>query len=332
MDTSTAMKPLLLITTDTKLPADALDRFEERYQVYYAPTPEEERRAYGSDWIGDVRAVFALGSRGVKPDVMDLMPKLEIVVCKGAGYDGFDIPEMNRRGIHASHGGNSNASFVADHAVAMLFATVRHIAEFNAAVHRGEWSTARRLPPSITGKKLGLVGLGSIGSLVARRLSAGFGMQISYHTRQPRPDEPYRHYPDLVQLAAELDFLLLLCPGGPGTYHLVNAAVLEAIGPKGYLVNMARGTVVDTDALVAALRDKKIAGAGLDVVEGEPVVPEALLAFPNVVITPHVGGHAPEAADKTLDLVLENLDAHFAGKPLLTPIPGSLASGRLARF
>ena len=323
------MKPVLLMMTYTIIPPGYMEKFEKRFEVHYAQTPAEWAEAVKQPWIKDVRAVFTMGSRGVKRELLDLMPKLEIACCKGAGYDGFDIPEMNKRGIVITHGSAINATYVADHGIALMLATVRNVVNFDAAVRRGEWVTGRSLPPSITGKRLGLVGLGQIGSKIAERCHKGFEMPIGYHTRSKK-DVPYTYYADVKALARDSDFLMCILPLNDQSRHLINAEVLDALGPEGYLFNMARGPVVKTADLIPALQQGRIAGAGLDVVEGEPNIPAELIALKNVTMTPHVGGHVPESARETLDQLLANLDAHFAGKPVLTPIPGSTAGKRAA--
>jgi lactate dehydrogenase-like 2-hydroxyacid dehydrogenase len=190
--------------------------------------------------------------------------------------------------------------------------------------------TGRSLPPSITGKKLGLLGMGQIGSKIAERCHKGFEMEISYHTRTKKTDLPWRYFEKVTDLARHVDFLMCILPLNDQSRHMVNAEVLEALGPQSYLINMARGPVVENAALIPALQQNKIAGAGLDVVEGEPIIPAELIAQKNVTMTPHVGGHVPESTAATLDQLLANLDAHFAGKPLISPIPGSTAGRRAA--
>ena len=156
---------------------------------------------------------------------------------------------------------------------------------------------------------------------IAKRAACGFDMSISYHSRQPRPDSPYTYCASVLGLAAAVDFLMIATPGGSATHHLIDAPVLDALGADGYLINIARGSVVDTDALISALATGKIAGAGLDVFEDEPLVPDPLKTLGNVVMTPHVAGQSPDAVEATVQLVVDNLQAFFAGKPVLTPVP-----------
>jgi len=236
-----------------------------------------------------------------------------------------DLDAARRRGIAVANCPDANAPAVADSAMMLLMAATRHLREADRLVHAGGWQESWRVDtPTISGKRLGILGLGRIGSRIAHRAARGFDMEIGYHSRTAVPESPYRYFERLVDLATWADFLVAAAPGGAGTRHLVNADVLAALGPKGYLVNIGRGTVVDTAALVDALRAKRIAGAGLDVLEGEPAVPpvlQELLPFPNVIVTPHVAGRAPESRAAATALLLANLDAHFAGKRLPSPVP-----------
>ena len=169
-------------------------------------------------------------------------------------------------------------------------------------------------------KKLGILGLGNIGQQIARRGVGGFEMSVGYHSRHPRHDSPFTYFDTPVALASWADFLIVATPGGAGTFHLVDATVLKALGPDGFLVNIARGSVVDTAALISALTNREIAGAALDVVEGEPDVPVEFANLNNLILTPHIAGRSPEAVTATLQLVIENLTAYFSGSPVLTPV------------
>jgi lactate dehydrogenase-like 2-hydroxyacid dehydrogenase len=191
-------------------------------------------------------------------------------------------------------------------------------------VHAGGWQDQWRVDtPTLSGKRLGVLGLGTIGSKIAHRGARGFDMEVGYHNRKAVSGSSYRYFDNLIELATWADFLICAAPGGAATRHLVDAHVLTALGPKGYLVNIGRGTVVDTAALIDALKSKRIAGAGLDVLEGEPAVPPILpqlLQFENVVVTPHCAGRAPEAQTAATAMLLSNLNAHFAGKALASPV------------
>jgi lactate dehydrogenase-like 2-hydroxyacid dehydrogenase len=186
----------------------------------------------------------------------------------------------------------------------------------------GLWTEIRSALPNITGRKLGIFGLGNIGKAMARR-GVGFEMEIGYASRSQQPGVPYRYFDGLVDLASWCDVLMVAAPGGPATRHAVDAQVLTALGPQAILVNIARGSIVDSNALGDALREGRIAGAGLDVFEGEPTRPPALVDAPNVVWSPHIGGHSPDAIRAMVRKVRANLDAHFAGQPVLSPFPPS---------
>jgi len=271
-----------------------------------------------------VRAVLTNGRGGLSGDEMALLPHLEIVCAGSAGYEAVDLDAAHRRGIVVAHCPNANATAVADSAMMLLLAATRHLLEANRFVRAGGWQEQWRVEtPIITGKRLGMLGLGRIGSRIAQRAARGFDMDIGYHTRTAVAGCPYRSFASLLELAAWADFLVAAAPGGMGTRHLINADVLAALGPHGSLVNVGRGTVVDTQALIEALRSKRLAGAGLDVLEGEPSVPPLLpelLQCDNVVVTPHVAGRAPESRSAATALILANLNAHFAGQPLPSPV------------
>ena len=267
-----------------------------------------------------VMAVLTNGRGGISGDEMALLPKLEIVCAVGAGYEAVDLDTARSRGIAVTHCPDANASAVADSAMMLLMAATRHLLQADRFVRAGGWQEQWRVdPPTISGKRLGILGLGKIGSRIAYRAAHGFDMEIGYHNRAAISGSSYRYFDNLIELATWADFLIASAPGGAETRHLVDADVLTALGPQGYLVNIGRGTVVDTVALIDALQSKRIAGAGLDVVEGEPNVPPKLaelLQFDNVVVTPHIAGRAPESRTAATAMILANLNAHFAGKPL----------------
>ncbi|MES2563021.1 MAG: 2-hydroxyacid dehydrogenase [Pseudomonadota bacterium] len=271
-----------------------------------------------------VRAVLTNGRGGLSGEEMALLPKLEIVCAVGAGYEAVDLTVARNRGITVANSPDTNASAVADSAMMLLMAASRHLRQADRHVHAGGWQDQWAVnAPTISGKRLGILGMGTIGSKIAHRASRGFDMEVGYHNRNVISGSPYRYFDSAVGLATWADFLIVAAPGGAATRHLVNADVISALGPEGYLVNIGRGTTVDTAALIDALRDKRIAGAGLDVLEGEPSVPPLLpelLQFDNVVITPHIAGRAPEARIAATALILDNLNAYFAGKPLVSPV------------
>jgi lactate dehydrogenase-like 2-hydroxyacid dehydrogenase len=271
-----------------------------------------------------VRAVLTNGRGGISAEEMAFLPKLEVILAVGAGHEAVDLAEAKRRGIVVGNSPDTNAPAVADSAMMLLMAAMRHVLQADRFVRAGGWQEQWRVDtPTINGKRLGILGMGTIGRRVAHRAADGFDMEIGYHNRSPVSGSPYRYFGSVLELATWADFLISAAPGGAATRHLIDAEVLAALGPKGYVVNVGRGTVVDTEALLEALRSKSIGGAGLDVLEGEPALPPLLpelLKFENVVITPHVSGRAPESRTAATALILENLDAHFAGKPLKTPV------------
>ncbi|MDE1169206.1 MAG: 2-hydroxyacid dehydrogenase [Pseudomonas sp.] len=268
-----------------------------------------------------ISAVLTNGSTGLAAAEMVAMAQLEIICAMGAGFEQIDVHAAQARGVVVTHGPGTNDASVADHAMTLLMSAARGIPQADAAVRRGEWNGARQPRPMISGKRLGILGLGNIGQQIARRGAQGFDMAVAYHNRLPVEGCHYRYCPTLVELAQWCDFLVVATPGGTGTRHLIDASVLRALGPEGFLINIARGSVVDTQALIAALQRKEMAGAALDVVEGEPDIPTELKALNNVILTPHIAGRSPEAVAATLRLVLDNLAAHFAGQPVLTPVP-----------
>ena len=273
---------------------------------------------------GSARAVLTNGRGGLTAEEMALLPKLEIICTVGAGYEAVDLDAAGSRGIALANCPDTNASAVADSAMMLLMAATRHLRQADRHVHAGAWQDQWRVAtPTISGKRLGILGMGTIGGKIANRAARGFDMEVGYHNRKAVSGSSYRYFERLIELATWADFLICAAPGGAGTRHLVNADVLAALGPKSYLVNIGRGTAVDTAALIDALRSKRIAGAGLDVLEGEPSVPPVLpelLQFDNVVVTPHCAGRAPEAQTAATALILANLNAYFAGQPLPTPV------------
>jgi hydroxypyruvate reductase len=269
-----------------------------------------------------IRAITGGGESQVPRALMDQLPALEMISIMGVGYDKVDVPAAIERRIPVTHTPDVLNDEVADLAIGLMLSVARKIPQADRYVRDGSWAAKGAMPLArkMSGARLGIVGLGRIGNAIAKRAQA-FGMDISYTTRTERKDSPYRYVPNVKDLAAQVDFLVLITPGGEGTRKLVNAEVLQALGPRGYLVNVARGSVVDEQALIAALQQGVIAGAGLDVFENEPNVPQALREFDNVVLTPHMASATKETRQAMADLALNNLKAHFAGQPLLSPVP-----------
>lgn len=287
------------------------------FELIRAPTPASRAEAIAAH--GErIDAVLTRGPLGLYAAEIAALPRLKIICVIGAGYEHVDLQAASNRSISVTNGAGANAPTVADHAMALLLALVRSIPQADASVRRGEW--LKPMCPTLEGKRLGIVGLGAVGLAIARRAANGFDMSVSYHNRRPRPDVPYTYRASARELAAAVDFLIVAAPGGDATHHLVDHRVLEALGPQGYLINIGRASVVDTAALVAALTEGRIGGAGLDVFDDEPRVPDALKRLSNVVLTPHIAAQSPQAAQDTVQLVVLNLQAFFSGQPLLTPV------------
>jgi D-3-phosphoglycerate dehydrogenase len=310
------MKPSLLVL----IPLDDASRasVEAAFEIVYAP--DAAARAAAIAQRGDtMRAVLTNGTTGLTAAEIDRMPRLEFVSALGAGFENLAVDHARARDIVLVNGAGTNDHCVADHAFALLLAVVRDVPQLDQATREGVWRDTLPLRPNVSGKRLGIVGLGKIGEKIARR-GAGFDMEIGYHNRKPREGSALRYFDSLEGLARWCDFLVVATPGGAGTRHLIGKTVLAALGAHGFVVNVSRGSVVDTTALAEALAAGVIAGAGLDVYEGEPHPPEALLTLHNVVLTPHVGGRSPEAIAASVDNFLANAGRHFAGDTVLTPI------------
>ncbi|WP_454918416.1 2-hydroxyacid dehydrogenase [Xanthobacter sediminis] len=268
-----------------------------------------------------VRAIATRGGRPVDDALMARLPALEIVANFGVGYDTVDAAAAAARGVVVTHTPDVLDEEVADLTLGLLLATVRWLPQADRFVRAGEWlKGAFPLTATLRGRTVGLAGMGRIGRAIARRLEA-FGLDIAYHSRRPVAGLAYRHYPDLLAMAQVVDTLVVIVPGGPATRHMVNAQVLAALGPEGVLVNVARGSVVDEEALLSALQAGTILAAGLDVFADEPRVPEAFFALDNVVLLPHVGSATVHTRAAMGQLVVDNLFSWLDGKGPLTPVP-----------
>jgi hydroxypyruvate reductase len=268
-----------------------------------------------------IRGIAASGESKVGADLLAQLPALEMISVFGVGYDGVDVAAARARGVPVTNTPDVLTEEVADLGIALMLSIARRIPQADKFVRAGSWPSGPfPLTRKVSGARLGIVGLGRIGQAIADR-AAGFGMSIAYTTRTRRDDSPYTYYPSAAALAAEVDFLMVITPGGEGTRGLINAQVLAALGAKGYLINVARGSVVDQPALIHAVTTGVIAGAALDVFADEPNVPVELRECDNVVLTPHMASGTWETRGAMADLAFANLAAHFAGKPLLTPVP-----------
>ena len=267
-----------------------------------------------------IRGLVQGGGTVTPTSLLDELPKLEIISVFGVGYDGVPVDYCKKRGITVTNTPDVLTDDVADVAVGLVMMTARGFVRLNRFVHTGGWlKKGPELTTKISGKRVGILGLGRIGKAIASRVEA-LGMKVAY-TGRSKQDVPYRYFPDLVSLATDSDFLVVASPGGASTRNMVNAEVLAALGKKGTIINIARGSIIDEDALVAALQAGTIKAAGLDVFANEPNIPEALMSMDNVVLLPHVGSATNETRKAMGDLCKANLDAWFAGKPVLTLIP-----------
>jgi lactate dehydrogenase-like 2-hydroxyacid dehydrogenase len=288
------------------------------HRVFDAP----DQDAFINSIAPNVRAIAAVAGHGpVNGAIMSRFPKLEIVSSFGVGYDHIDAKWAGEHGIIVTNTPDVLNEEVADTALGLLLATVRHLPQAERYLRSGKWEKHGdyQLTPSLRDRTVGIVGMGRIGKAIARRLDA-MKVPVVYHSRR-LTDVSYKHYPNLIEMARAADVLLVITPGGAATRNLINAEVLEALGPEGILINMARGSVVDEPALIKALKEKKILSAGLDVFAQEPKVPQELMDMEHVVLLPHVGS-ASHATRRAMDeLVANNIISWFAGKGALTPVP-----------
>lgn len=314
------MRPDILVLGSGWVPA-VQEELEDSFVCHHlARVAPAQRDAFIEQAARVVRGVFTSGTVGIDARLAARLPLLEIVAVHGVGVDAVDIPALAARGIAVTNTPDVLTDDVADLAVGLLLASARRLPTLDRHVRTGGWEAQLPLAPArgLRGKVAGIVGLGRIGQAVARRLEP-FGMQIRYFQRSTAA-VPYPRSASLRALARESDYLIVCAPGGPGTRGMVDAEVLDALGPEGTLVNIARGSLVDEQALVAALREGRLGAAALDVFADEPRVPAALKSLDNVVLTPHVGSFTVEARTAMGRLAIANLRAHFAGEPLPTPV------------
>lgn len=295
-------------------------RFNERLQRDYQLIRLWEQKDFIAEHGAEVDIVVTSARYGCSAEQLAQMPNLKAICSFGVGHDSIAVEEAKARGIPISTTPEVLNECVADTAIGLIIDTARQFAASDQHVRQGNWLKGQYpLTRKVSGKKLGIVGFGRIGKEIAKR-AAGFDMDIRYHNRRPDPSADYGYEADLEALASWADFLVLACPGGDSTHHLIDAEVLAALGAEGILVNISRGSVVDEPALVAALQAGTLGGAGLDVFEDEPRVPEALFAMPNVVLLPHVGSATEETRLAMENLVFDNLDAFIERGELITPL------------
>ncbi len=313
-----AAKPDILVIIPVR-PVQ-MKMLEEAYTLHRYDKAEDPDALLAE--VGEkIRGIVTMGISPLTKETMAAMPNLEIVALGSVGYDTIDVEACGARGIPVTNTPDVLTDDVADLAMALTFDTLRGYSRGERYVREGQWRDEGFMAPttSLTGKTMGIVGLGRIGKAIARRAEA-FEMAIAYHGRRQQSDVPYAFHETPAGLASASDVLMLACPGGDATRGLVTRAVLDALGPDGHLVNISRGSVVDEPELLKALQENRIAGAALDVFENEPDIDEAFFVLDNVVLQPHVGSATRETRGAMAQLVVDNLAAHFAGKPLLTPV------------
>jgi lactate dehydrogenase-like 2-hydroxyacid dehydrogenase len=310
-------KPELLIASPMMpMIEEQLDRHFTVERLYKAPDKDKLLADFGPK----VRALAATPASKVDAALMGKLPKLEIVSAFGVGYDSIDAKWAGGQGIVVTNTPDVLNEEVADTALGLLLATVRQFPQADRYVRAGKWKE-KPFPLTVTlqDRTVGVVGMGRIGKAIAKRLDA-FNTPVVYHSRNKAEGVSYKHYPDLKQMAKDVDVLIVITPGGAATKHLINKEVLEALGPNGIVINVARGSVIDERALIEALRERKILSAGLDVFEDEPNVPKELIEMDHVVLLPHVGSASVHCRNLMGQLVVDNLVAWASGKPPLTPV------------
>lgn len=267
-----------------------------------------------------IRAVVGNGSHGADSTLIESLPCLEIISSHSSGLDKIDLVKCKEKGIKVTSTPDTLTDEVADLAISLILATLRRICTCDQFVRNGLWKHKDfKLTTKVSGKSVGIIGLGRIGSAIAKRLEA-FGSPISYYSRSEKPNSGYKFYPNVIELASNCEILVIACSLTEATHHIINRKVIDALGPKGFLINIGRGGHVDEPELVSALVEGRLGGAGLDVFEHEPEVPQQLIHLDNVVLTPHVGSCTVETREAVADLVVANLVAHFSNEPLLTPV------------
>jgi len=295
---------------------EAIDATYTAHRLWEAP----DLGSFIDRIAANVRAIATRGELGASADLMRRFPKLEIVSCYGVGTDAIDLSHARAHGIKVTNTPDVLTNDVADLGIALMLATARQIPQADRFVRDGSWAKGNMpLVTRVCGKKVGIVGMGRIGQAIARR-AGGFDCEIAYTSRTPKDDSTYRYFDNAASLAAWAEFLIVIVSGGEGTKDLINAEVLSALGPEGILINISRGTTVDEAALLEALENGGIKGAGLDVFRNEPKIDARFMTLPNVVLHPHHGSGTIETRQAMGKLVRDNLAAHFAGVDLLTPV------------
>ncbi|MGE0830884.1 MAG: 2-hydroxyacid dehydrogenase [Hyphomonadaceae bacterium] len=293
-----------------------INRLLDTYDLYYPPTEQDDRAAFLRDVAPRIEAVVTTSGEGLDSDILAAAGKLKLIALLGAGYEGFDLDALKARGIALTNCPAINHEDVADAAIGLLLSCARDVARGDRNVRAGRWREGLQIPRRLRGRTLGIVGFGAIGRAIAER-GAAFGMDVRWTGPRAKPDAPFPYEPDLIALAAWSDFLAIACRADPGTEGMIDARVLAALGPEGVLISMARGSIVDEDALVAALESGAVGGAGLDVYAEEPTDPSRWAAFENVTLMPHMAGSTRESFREVAQIIIDNLRRHFAGEELI---------------
>lgn len=314
-------KPTLLQQFNFPLPEQGLARLERAFTIirpWEAADPDTVIQKHQND----ITAMLSSALTPTRAELIDQLPNLRAICSVGVGYDSIDVRHAQSKGIQVSNTPDVLNDCVADMAWALILGTARNIARADRYVRAGQWSMDNPLPLStrVTGKKLGIVGLGRVGQAIAER-AIGFKMQVRYHNRKARNDVPWEYASSLLELAAWADILVLATVGGAATRHLVGRPALDALGPQGILVNIARGSVVDEAALVLALQEGRLGAAGLDVFEAEPQVPDALKSLDNVLLQPHVASATIETRLDMFNLLIDNAIAFAQTGKVITLVP-----------
>jgi len=314
------MEAIGILMTDASMYEYLEQELEKRFKVFKLWNHSSRTDQFLKENSESIRAVVTSVWSGADAMLIDSLPKLEIVSTYSVGFDKIDLVKCKEKGIHVTNTPDVLTDDVADVAIVLALAVLRRVCESDRYVRSGEWKKGNfRLTTKFSGQSVGIVGLGRIGFAIAKRAEA-FGCPISYSSRAEKPFPNYKYYSNIVDLASNCKILILACTLSDETRHMVNREVVDALGPEGIVINIGRGSLIDEPQLVSALLEGRLSGAGLDVFENEPEVPEQLFGLENVVLMPHVGSETVETCKAMADLVIKNLEAHFQNKPLLTPL------------
>ncbi|KAM7480461.1 hypothetical protein LguiA_028674 [Lonicera macranthoides] len=297
------------------------EEIQKRFTLFKSWQILTTRFDFLSHHSNSIRALVGNGAYGADSDLIESLPNLEIIASHSVGLDQIDLTKCKEKGIRVTYAPDVLTDEVADLAILLALATLRRICQGDRFVRSGLWKKGdfNLTTTKFSGKSFGIFGLGRIGSAIAKRAEA-FGCRISYNSRSEKPHSKYKYYPNVIDLASNSQILIVACALTKETHHIINRDVIDALGPKGVVINIGRGAHIDEPELVSALVEGRLGGAGLDVFEHEPEVPKQLLGLDNVVLSPHVGTCTEETRKAMADLVIANLEAHFQKKPLLTPV------------